>query len=228
MENENITNDDLKQYEALKPDLKKVIGDRSIDLLAIIILFTFVPFFKINITDGQVILAQKSFSVFDEIKNILSYIELSWINGLNGKSMGIEWFFGPILILPMVAVVQFVEGAMLSTRSIMATEDSDKYAWKTYCKIKWGDPKFSFFSFGVSAIGDLLGVLFLEIFIILCGVLMSKYGDYISYLNSCNGIEWLQAIALVIYFVLFVVLAIIRSTMLKKIKVSILKEKYKA
>lgn len=227
MENENITNDDLKQYEALKPDLKKVIGDGSSGLLWFIILFTFVPFFKINITDGQVILAQKSFSVFDEIKNILSYIELSWINGLNGKSMGIEVFGLPILLLPMLAVMEFVEGAMLSIRRfIMATDDSDKYALKTYYKIKRGDWKFTYWD---SAICRLLMVLFSEILVILFGVLMSKDGDYISYLKSCNGIAWVWVIYLILVFFIYIVVCVTnRNISLKKIKNAILKEEHKA
>lgn len=227
MENENITNDDLKQYEALKPDLKSVICDGSSGLLLFIILFTFLPLFKINIADGQVVLAQKSFSVFDEIKNILSYIELSWINGLNGKSMGIEGLFGlPILLLPMLAVVEFVEGAMFSIRRfIMATDDSDKYALKTYYKIKRGDWKFTYWD---SAICRLLMVLFLEILVILFGVLMSKDGDYISYLKSCNGIAWVWVIYLIVCFIYIVVCVIIRNISLKKIKNAILKEEHKA
>ncbi len=210
MENENITNDDLKQYEALKPDLKKVIGDGSSGLLLFIILFTFLPLFKINITDGQVVLA----SVFDEMKNMASYIEMS------SK-------YSDIILVPFLwgTIICFCEGTMLSIRSFILEMDSDTYTWKTYCKIKQGDWKFSFFD---GAYSFLLPCLTQEIIVIFYGVTLSKSEGYIGYLNSCNGISWIGVIALIPQIIGVVFNLIGRNISLKKIKNAILKEEHKA
>ena len=212
MENENITNDDLKQYEALKPDLKSVICDGSSGLLLFIILFTFLPLFKINIADGQVVLA----SVFDEMKNMASYIEMS----SKYSDILLVSFLGGIII-------SFCQGTMLSIRSFILEMDSDTYTWKTYCKIKQGDWKFSFFD---SAYSLLLPCLTLEIIVIFCGVMWSKseFSGYISYLSCIDISVWGVSMLIPQIIIGVVVNLIIRSTKLKKIKVSILKEKYKA
>lgn len=211
MENENITNDDLKQYEALKPDLKKVIDDGSIGLLMSIILFTFLPLFKINITDGLVVLA----SVFDAMKNMAPYIVMS---NKYSEILLVSFF--------VMIVVSFVRGTVLSIRSFILTMDIDTYTWKTYCKIKQGDWKFSFLD---SANFLLLSCLTLEIIVICYGVITSKseFSGYISYLSYID-ISVFGVCLLIPQIIDVVVNLIIRSTKLKKIKVSILKEKYKA
>lgn len=212
MENENITNDDLKQYEALKPDLKKVICDGSSGLLLFIILFTFLPLFKINIADGQVVLA----SVFDEMKNMASYIEMS------SK-------YSDILLVSFLwgIIICFCQGTMLSIRSFILEMDSDTYTWKTYCKIKQGDWKFSFFD---GAYSFLLPCLTQEIIVIFYGVTLpkSEVSGYIGYLNSCNGISWIGVILLIIQIIGVVFNLIGRNISLKKIKNAILKEEHKA
>lgn len=213
MENENITNDDLKQYEALKPDLKSVICDGSSGLLLFIILFTFLPLFKINIADGQVVLA----SVFDEMKNMASYIEMS------SK-------YSDILLVSFLAfiIICFAQGTMLSIRSFILEMDSDTYTWKTYCKIKQGDWKQV--DFLGSAYLPLLVFLNMEIIAIFCGVMWSKseVSGYIGYLNSCNGISWIGVIALIPQIIGVVFNLIGRNISLKKIKNAILKEEHKA
>lgn len=211
MENENITNDDLKQYEALKPDLKKVIDDGSIGLLMSIILFTFLPLFKINITDGLVVLA----SVFDAMKNMAPYIVMS---NKYSEILLVSFF--------VMIVVSFVRGTVLSIRSFILTMDIDTYTWKTYCKIKQGDWKFSFLD---SANFLLLSCLTLEIIVICYGVITSKseFSGYISYLSYID-ISVFGVCLLIPQIIDVVVNLIIRSTKLKKIKVSILKEKHKA
>lgn len=212
MENENITNDDLKQYEALKPDLKSVICDGSSGLLLFIILFTFLPLFKINITDGLVVLA----SVFDAMKNMAPYIVMS---NKYSEILLVSFF--------VMIVVSFVRGTVLSIRSFILTMDIDTYTWKTYCKIKQGDWKFSFFD---SAYSLLLPCLTLEIIVIFCGVMWSKseVSGYIGYLNSCNGISWIGVIALIPQIIGVVFNLIGRNISLKKIKNAILKEEHKA
>lgn len=210
MENENITNDDLKQYEALKPDLKKVIDDGSIGLLMSIILFTFLPLFKINITDGLVVLA----SVFDAMKNMAPYIVMS---NKYSEILLVSFF--------VMIVVSFVRGTVLSIRSFILTMDIDTYTWKTYCKIKQGDWKFSFLD---SANFLLLSCLTLEIIVIFYGVTLSKSEGYIGYLNSCNGISWIGVIALIPQIIGVVFNLIGRNISLKKIKNAILKEEHKA
>ena len=211
MENENITNDDSKQYEALKPDLKKVIDDGSIGLLMSIILFTFLPLFKINITDGLVVLA----SVFDAMKNMAPYIVMS---NKYSEILLVSFF--------VMIVVSFVRGTVLSIRSFILTMDIDTYTWKTYCKIKQGDWKFSFLD---SANFLLLSCLTLEIIVICYGVITSKseFSGYISYLSYID-ISVFGVCLLIPQIIDVVVNLIIRSTKLKKIKVSILKEKHKA
>ena len=211
MENENITNDDLKQYEALKPDLKKVIDDGSIGLLMSIILFTFLPLFKINITDGLVVLA----SVFDAMKNMAPYIVMS---NKYSEILLVSFF--------VMIFVSFVRGTVLSIRSFILTMDIDTYTWKTYCKIKQGDWKFSFLD---SANFLLLSCLTLEIIVICYGVITSKseFSGYISYLSYID-ISVFGVCLLIPQIIDVVVNLIIRSTKLKKIKVSILKEKHKA
>lgn len=212
MENENITNDDLKQYEALKPDLKKVIGDGSIGLLMSIILFTFLPLFKINITDGLVVLV----SVFDAMKNMAPYIVMS---NKYSEILLVSFF--------VMIVVSFVRGTVLSIRSFILTMDIDTYTWKTYCKIKQGDWKFSFLD---SANFLLLSCLTLEIIVICYGVITSKseFSGYISYLSCIDISVWGVSMLIPQIIIGVVVNLIIRSTKLKKIKVSILKEKHKA
>ena len=123
-------------------------------------------------------------------------------------------------------IISFCQGTMLSIRSFILEMDSDTYTWKTYCKIKQGDWKFSFFD---SANFLLLSCLTLEIIVICYGVITSKseFSGYISYLSYID-ISVFGVCLLIPQIIDVVVNLIIRSTMLKKIKVSILKEKYKA
>lgn len=214
MENENITNDDLKQYEALKPDLKKVGGltiSSKILLLIFAICFIFVPFFQTNVTDGQGVIVKKCFSLFDEIKNIVSYK----INFNSVRSIA--------MIYQMYALLCFAIGIIKTIYEIIKDMtkivDIDSYALETYDDIKRGDMD------SKKKKNQFVNIWFMEALFMEIAYLI--YSKVIGYQDSFNSISW-TVVFCVIIIIPFIVIAIIRSTMLKKIKVSILKEKYKA
>ena len=201
-------------------------------MLLTLILFLFLPCFKINLfEDLEIKGLSYSFSLYDEIA--LSFSHMSDMNISNPQGA----FVFMMSIYQVMAIVFIIAGGVVLVKdmivSVMNTMNLDDYALTEYDKIKSRqDQGIGRVFRRVNSTAFFLSGIVLEIFaIILSKVLISTeelFGSfesitsYFAYMNSVTG----SLVVVIIFVLLSIGMMIMKSHYAKTIKMQILKEDY--
>lgn len=211
---ENTNSNTNMQYAKYKPQFKNLCilkAISSVVALCAIIFLIFVP----NFTVGGII----TFSLFDEI-----------MRSFNSLGAGFNDYTAIFEIYQIIAVIYLAISLVFAivslVKSILNITNMETYSLEQYDDIKtraneskkrWGNR--------FTLTNCIMGAIVLEVLYIVMQTFIPVNGVASSYFAYIDGVSWL-IMFFILFAVAFIVLAILSSNILKKVKMSILKEDY--
>lgn len=211
---ENANSNTNMQYAKYKPQFKNLCilkAVSSVVALCAIIFLIFVP----NFTVGGIF----AFSLFDEI-----------MRSFNSLGAGLRDYTAVLEIYQIIAVIYLAISLVFAVvsliKSILNITNMETYALEQYDDIKtraneskkrWGNR--------FTLTNCIMGAIVLEVLYIVMQTFIPSSGAASSYFAYIDGVSWM-IMFFIIFAIAFIVLAILSANILKKVKMSILKEDY--